>query len=98
MPDGECNPADRQSCECIKVEALIKVDERGQMVLPKGVREKAGIRTGERLALTTIESNGKFCCILLTKADALVGVMRSALGTVTRELEEDSVRRSELDE
>ena len=34
-----------------RVEAILGVDERGQMVLPKDVRERAGIQTGEKLAL-----------------------------------------------
>ncbi|UCF09629.1 MAG: AbrB/MazE/SpoVT family DNA-binding domain-containing protein [Candidatus Bipolaricaulota bacterium] len=67
-------------CGCMAVEALVPVDDRGQMVLPKSVREKAGIRGGDKLALTTVESNGEICCIVLTKADGLAGAVRSALG------------------
>jgi len=74
------------SCECMKVQALVRVDERGQMVLPKDVREKAGIEGGEKLALMTVESGGKVCCILLTKADDLVGVVQSALGPLANQL------------
>jgi DNA-binding transcriptional regulator/RsmH inhibitor MraZ len=29
---------------CCRVEALVSVDERGQVVLPKELREKAGIK------------------------------------------------------
>ena len=32
-----CEPA-----ECCKVEAMVSVDERGQMVLPKEIRDKVG--------------------------------------------------------
>jgi len=53
---------------CCKIEALISIDERGQMVLPKEVRDKAGIRPGDKLALTSWESEGKVCCMLLVKA------------------------------
>jgi AbrB family looped-hinge helix DNA binding protein len=63
---------------------MITVDERGQMVLPKDVRDRAGIKARDKLALTTIERDGKICCILLTKADELVHVVQSTLGEFTQ--------------
>ena len=77
---------DETSCGCYKVQALVTVDERGQMVLPKDVRKLAGIKAREKLALTTIEKDGKICCILLTKADELVQVVQSTLGAFTQDL------------
>ena len=48
----------QESCGCCKVEALIPVDERGQMVLPKEVRERLALWGGDKLALATIERDG----------------------------------------
>ena len=83
-------PADEKSspagCGCLQVQALVHVDDRGQMVLPKSVREKAGIKGGDRLALTTIEKDGKICCIVLTKADELAQIVQSTLGEVAKDL------------
>lgn len=62
-----------------QVEALVSVDERGQMVLPKELREKAGIRPGDKFALTTIEREGKVCCLFLIKAGELNGLVRDRL-------------------
>lgn len=53
------------------IAALISVDERGQMVLPKELREKANIKAGEKLALVTKEKDGEICCILLIKTKFL---------------------------
>jgi antitoxin PrlF len=53
------------------IEALISIDERGQMVLPKELREKANIKAGEKLALVTKEKDGEICCILLIKTKYL---------------------------
>lgn len=77
-------------CGCYKVEALISVDERGQMVLPKEIRDKAKIRGGDKLALTTIEREGAVCCLLLTKADDLVAGVRATLGQVAEGLLTDA--------
>ena len=38
---------------CCQVEAVVSVDERGQMVLPKEVRARAGIKPGDKLALVS---------------------------------------------
>jgi len=73
-------------CGCFQVQALVNVDDRGQMVLPKSVREKAGLKGGDRLALTTIEKDGEICCIVLTKADQLVQIVQSTLGEVAKDL------------
>ena len=42
---------------CCKVEALVSVDERGQMVLPKEVRDKANIKSGDKLAVASMGDN-----------------------------------------
>ncbi|QAA75794.1 MAG: hypothetical protein BIP78_0026 [Candidatus Bipolaricaulis sibiricus] len=74
------------SCGCCRVEALIPVDERGQMVLPKDVRERIGLRGGDKLALSTVEKDGSVCCLVLTKAEALGAAVRTALGAVAEGL------------
>ena len=71
---------------CCKVEALVSVDERGQMVLPKEVREKAGIHANDKLVITFWEKEGKVCCISLTKAEELTEMMRATLGPIMKEI------------
>ncbi len=73
------------SCGCptgsmCRVEAVLSVDERGQMVLPKDVREKAGIKTGDKLALIGWEQNGSVCCLALLKVENLSGMVKDVLG------------------
>jgi len=53
------------------VEAVATVDERGQMVLPKAIREKAGIKAGDKLAIVTMMRNGEVCCLHLFRTDEL---------------------------
>ena len=83
-------PTSKACCSCFKVQALITVDERGQMVLPKDVRKRAGIEARDKLALTTIEQDGKICCILLTKADELAQTIQSVLGSFTQDLDTET--------
>ena len=70
-----------------RVEAMLSVDERGQMVLPKDVRERAGIQTGEKLALISCEKEGKVCCLALIKAGELSGMVKGILGPLFGEQE-----------
>jgi antitoxin PrlF len=71
---------------CCKVESLVSVDERGQMVLPKEIREKAGIGAGDKLALVSWEKGGQVCCIVLMKTDELTEMVKGALGPLVREV------------
>lgn len=71
---------------CCRVESVVGVDERGQMVLPKDVREEAGIRAGEKLALATFSGAGGACCIVLMKREMLSGVLRTVLGPALKAL------------
>ena len=65
---------------CCQVTSLVSVDERGQMILPKEIREKAGIKAGDKLALVAWEKDGAVCCLTLIKADELGGMVKEMLG------------------
>ncbi len=85
MIENCCSPADSQA-GCCKVEALISVDERGQMVLPKETRDKANIHAGDKLALIGWEKDGKACCLFLIKAEDLSEMVKSMLGPVMKDI------------
>jgi len=68
-----------------KVESVLTVDERGQMVLPKDVRERAGIRQGDKLALISWEKDGAVCCLALLKVENLSGMVQDVLGPLMNE-------------
>jgi AbrB family looped-hinge helix DNA binding protein len=72
-----------------RIEAVLSVDERGQMVLPKDVREKAGIKTGEKLALISWSRGEDVCCLALMKAENLNGIVKNILGPLMQEPERD---------
>jgi len=71
---------------CCVVEAIVAVDERGQMVLPKELRDKAGIKAGDKLAVTSWKKDGEVCCITLMKAGNLGGMVRTMLGPVMKDI------------
>ena len=72
----------RSGGSCCQVTSLVSVDERGQMILPKEIREKAGIKAGDKLALVAWEKDGAVCCLTLIKAGELGGMVKEKLGPV----------------
>jgi len=76
-----CGADDKGKASC-QVEALISVDDRGQMVLPKDLRDKAGIKAGDKLALVSWVKDGDVCCISLIKAEYLAERVSEFLGPV----------------
>ena len=77
---------DKQGGGCCTVEAVVTVDSRGQLVLPKELRSRAGIKAGDKLAVVIMESGGQVCCLSLMKVEQLAGTVREILGPVAREL------------
>jgi len=71
---------------CCKIEAVITIDNRGQMVLPKEIREKAEIRAGDKLAVVSWEKDGKVCCITLMKVEDLTGPVKDVLEPVIKDI------------
>ncbi|GAB4332130.1 MAG: hypothetical protein Kow0099_03860 [Candidatus Abyssubacteria bacterium] len=75
-----------QRAPCCKIEALVPIDARGQIVLPKDLRDKAGIVPGDKLAVIAFESGGKVCCMALIKADDFADTIREALGPLMADI------------
>lgn len=71
---------------CCKLDALVSIDERGQIVLPKEIREKAQLNAGDKLALITCEKNGNVSCITLIKADQFKDAIKKVFGPLLQEL------------
>lgn len=72
-----------------RVESLVTIDERGQMVLPKELRDRAGIKGGDKLAVIGWERDGRVCCLSLIKAEELSGMVKGVLGPLMGELLQD---------
>jgi AbrB family looped-hinge helix DNA binding protein len=74
--DMHCGYSQKTGC---KVESVLTVDDRGQMVLPKDVRERADIKPGDKLALISWEKDGSICCLALMKTENLSEMVKDVL-------------------
>lgn len=71
---------------CCRVEAVVAIDDRGQMVLPKEIRERAKISPGDKLAVMIWEKEGRVCCISLMKIEEFEDMARNLLAPMMREI------------
>jgi len=69
-----------------KVDAVVTVDQRGQIVLPKDLREKAGLKSNDKLAVIGCEQNGEVCCIIMVKAEKLGNTIKGFLGPMLKQV------------
>ena len=65
---------------------MVTVDERGQMVLPKEIRQKANIRAGDKLTIISLKKADKICCISLIKAEDFAEMAKDLLGPMMKDI------------
>jgi AbrB family looped-hinge helix DNA binding protein len=53
------------------LEAILTIDGRGLVVIPKEIRMRANIAAGDKLALISWEREGTVCCLTLLKTETL---------------------------
>ncbi len=81
-----CCETESPGTKCCCVDAVITIDGRGQIVLPKEVREKARVKAGDKFVVMSSESDGKVCCIFLVKADDFGETVKDMLGPMMKEI------------
>ena len=85
-PERTKSSAGAVGCSCCKVSAVVSIDERGQMVLPKELRERAKIQAGDKLAVLSWEMGDEVCCISIMKTDGFAEMVKEMLGPMMKEI------------
>lgn len=78
---ARCTPSS-EDADCCAVKAVVTIDERGQMVLPKELRDEIDIHAGDKLAVIAMGQKGKVCCLSLMKAEELSDAVKIKFGSV----------------
>jgi len=78
--DEHCSCRGASAFDRCRVEAVVGIDARGQMVLPKELRAKAGFEPNKKLALVSWFKEGKVCCVTIQRAEDLAEVVRRTYG------------------
>lgn len=83
-----CTETTACSTPCCRIEALVSMDARGQILIPKEIREKAGWKAGVKLAVISYESGGTISRIALAQAEEFAETAREMLGPMMGLLED----------
>jgi antitoxin PrlF len=67
-----------------RIDAVITIDSKGQIVLPKDLREKANFKPNDKIAVVACEKEGEVCCIMMLKAEKLVAAVTKTLGPLLK--------------
>ena len=78
-------PSDPPKSRC-SIEAVVTLDERGQVLLPKELREKAGMKPGDKFVVVACRKEGEICCITLISVEKMAESIRQFLGPFLKEL------------
>lgn len=61
------------------IEAVVTVDPRGQILLPKDVREVLDLTSGSKLAVVVMKNGGVPCCLSLMPVGRFENTVREVL-------------------
>lgn len=68
------------------IEAILVIDERGQVLFPKELREKFKLKPGDKLVAVSCSKGERICCLTLVKAEDLAKSVKNFLGSFLKEL------------
>jgi len=74
------------NAECCKVDAVVTLDSKGQILLPKDIRKRAKLKPNDKLAIIGYERDREICCIMMLKAERLGNAVNRVLSPMLREL------------
>ena len=81
------------SCEddSCRIDAVITMDAKGQIVLPKDLRERANIKANDKIAVVAYEKDGEVCCIMMVKAERLAGAVTKTLAPLLKRVAKQEI-------
>jgi AbrB family looped-hinge helix DNA binding protein len=71
---------------CCRIDAIVTMDAKGQIVLPKDLREKANLKANDKIAVVACEKDGVVCCIMMVKAESFRSALSETLGPLIKDV------------
>lgn len=75
---------------CCKVESLVTISSKGQIVLSQGIREAMNLKEGEKLVSILMNPTSDTPFVVLMKADYFEGLVRNCLSPIMEEIFSDN--------
>ena len=86
---ADCCSSSSEGLGCCHVEGVVHLDSRGQIVLPKNLREKMNLKEGDKLVVISMNDKGKIASISLMKSNRFDGMVKLSLRPIMKEIVED---------
>jgi bifunctional DNA-binding transcriptional regulator/antitoxin component of YhaV-PrlF toxin-antitoxin module len=71
---------------CCKVESIVTVSSKGQIVLSPGIQESMNLKKGDKLVSVLMNANTESPLVVLMKADNFGGIVRNFLGPIMKDV------------
>ncbi len=85
----DCCPSSEEGSSCCHVEGVVTVDSKGQIVLPKSLRENMGLKEKDKLIVVGMKDKGKITSISLFKSEAMDDMVKIMLKPVMETILEE---------
>lgn len=83
--EKECCPSNEEE-SCCHVEGVVTVDAKGQIVLPKSLRENMAIKEKDKLIVVGMKEKGEVTSISLFKAEKMNNMVKIMLKPIMEEI------------
>lgn len=78
--------------------AIVKTHPKGQIILPKEIREKLGIKPGMALSVKMVDDHAEIRPLPSDPIEFLTGILKDHPSSMARELLEERRRDDKIDE
>ena len=78
--------------------AIVKTHAKGQIIMPKDIRVKLGIKPGKMLSVTLVNDHVEIRPLPDDPIEYLTGIFKEHRGSMAAELLEERKRDNEIDE
>ena len=85
----DCCPSSEEGLSCCHVEGVVTVDSKGQIVLPKSLRDDMEIQEKDKLIVVSMKDKGKINSISLFKARTMDNMVKIMLKPVMETILEE---------
>ena len=85
----DCCPTSGEGLSCCHVEGVVTVDSKGQIVLPKSLREDMEIKEKDKLIVVSMKDKGKINSISLFKARTMDNMVKIMLKPIIETILEE---------
>ncbi|MBY8999534.1 MAG: AbrB/MazE/SpoVT family DNA-binding domain-containing protein [Candidatus Heimdallarchaeota archaeon] len=84
--EEKCCSSNSDVLGCCHVEGIAQMDRKGQIVLPKSLRDEMGLQEKDKLIVIGMRDKGKIASISLIKANKMDNMVKIMLKPVMKEI------------